>query len=568
MSNYLDIKYCKLFYTLIAHPGNGVSSGIMLPAPKPRVVRSDDHVVVVGAGIAGLATAIRLAAQGVAVTVVESAEHPGGKIRTVLAAGKPVDSGPTVVTLRAVFDELFDIAGTRTEDHLTFRPAEILARHAWSATERLDLFADFERSADAVAAFAGPREAAHFRSFHEQAARVYRTLDRSFMRAPRPSPFGLTLGGGLAGARDLLATQPFSTLFDVLSRQFEDPRLRQLFARYATYCGTSPYLAPATLTLIAHLEQEGVWTIDGGMQRLPEALAAVARDLGIGFRLGAQVSSIDTAGGAASGVRLASGEALAADAVVFCGDVSALGTGLLGPSVARAAPATEPASRSLSALTQSLVAETDGFPLVHHNVFFSSDYAGEFADLVDRRRLPRTPTAYLCAQDRGAQDRGAQDRGAQDRGASIEGTAASVGEERLFLIINAPATGDTEDFRSEETERCLDRAYALMARCGLTVRPSPDGCVTTTPADFAHRFPGTGGAIYGPAALGWKASFKRHGTTTAIPGLYLAGGSVHPGPGIPMVALSGKLAAERVMADLTSRRRFHRAAMSGGTSTR
>lgn len=525
----------------------------MVPAPKPNVVRSDDRVVVVGAGIAGLATAIRLAAQGVAVTVVETAEHTGGKIRTIMTAGRPVDSGPTVVTLREVFDDLFDIAGTRTEDHLTFRPAEILARHAWSETERLDLFADPQRSADAVAAFAGPREAERFRAFREQAARVYRTLDRSFIRAPRPSPFGLTLGGGLAGAREMLATQPFSTLFDVLSRQFQDPRLRQLFARYATYCGTSPYLAPATLTLIAHLEQEGVWTVDGGMQRLPDALAAIARGLGVGFRMGTEVSTIDTSGGAASGVRLGNGEALDADAVVFCGDISALGTGLLGPNVTRAAPATDPASRSLSALTQSLVAETDGFPLVHHNVFFSSDYVGEFADLVDRRRLPRTPTAYLCAQDRGA---------------AIEDGALSVGEERLFLIINAPATGDTEDFRSEETERCLDTAFALMKRCGLTVRPSPDGCVTTTPADFARRFPGTGGAIYGPAALGWKASFKRHGTTTAIQGLYLAGGSVHPGPGIPMAALSGKLAAERVMADLTSRRRFNRAATSGGTSMR
>lgn len=509
-------------------------------------------MVVVGAGIAGLAVAIRLAARGLAVTVVEAAERPGGKIREVMAAGRPVDSGPTVVTLREVFDELFDVAGARTDDHLTFRPADILARHAWSETERLDLFADPDRSAEAVSAFAGADEAARYRAFREQAARVFRTLDRSFIRAPRPSPVGLSLAGGLTGARDLLAAQPFSTLYDVLSRQFRDPRLRQLFARYATYCGASPYLAPATLALVAHVEQEGVWIVDGGMQRLPDALAAVARDLGVVFRVATEVSAIATDGGAANGVRLADGETLPADAVVFCGDVSALGAGLLGPEAVRAAPVTAPKNRSLSALTQSLVADTDGFPLVHHNVFFSSDYAGEFADLVDRRRLPRAPTAYLCAQDRGAAD---------------GDDTAPTGPERLFLIVNAPATGDTEDFRNEETQRCLDKAIALMARCGLTVRPSPDGCVTTTPADFARRFPGTGGAIYGPASHGWRASFQRNGATTAIPRLYLAGGSVHPGPGIPMAALSGKLAAEQVMADLTSRGRFRRAAMPGGMST-
>lgn len=524
----------------------------MIPVSKPRVVGSDDHVVVVGAGIAGLAVAIRLAARGLAVTVVEAAERPGGKIREVMAAGRPVDSGPTVVTLREVFDELFDVAGARTDDHLTFRPADILARHAWSETERLDLFADPDRSAEAVSAFAGPDEAARYRAFREQAARVFRTLDRSFIRAPRPSPVGLSLAGGLTGARDLLAAKPFSTLYEVLSRQFRDPRLRQLFARYATYCGWSPYLAPATLALVAHVEQEGVWIIDGGMQRLPDALTALASDQGVAFRFATEVSAISTDGGAATGVRLADGETLPADAVVFCGDVSALGAGLLGPDVVRAAPVTAPANRSLSALTQSLVADTEGFPLVHHNVFFSSDYAGEFADLVDRRRLPRTPTAYLCAQDRGAADG--------------DGTAPT-GPERLFLIVNAPATGDTEDFRNEETQRCLDTAIALMARCGLTVRPSPDGYVTTTPADFARRFPGTGGAIYGPASHGWKASFQRNGATTAVPRLYLAGGSVHPGPGIPMAALSGKLAAERVMADLTSRGRFRRAAMPGGMST-
>lgn len=525
----------------------------MTSQARHRPPQAEDRAIVIGAGIAGLATAIRLAARGLAVTVVETADRAGGKIREIDVAGRPVASGPTVLTLRDVFDELFEIAGTQTSAHLTFRPAEVLARHAWGPTERLDLFTDRERSADAIAAFSGPEEAARFRSFCTRAAQVFETLDAPFMRSPRPSPVGLSLANGLQGAARLLRAQPFSTLWTAMSRQFEDPRLRQLFARYATYCGSSPFLAPATLMLVAHVEQEGVWTIDGGMQRLPDALTEIARSLGVEFRFGESVEAITVSGGTADGVRLSSGETLSADAVVFCGDVSALGAGLLGPAVRHAAPATPVENRSLSALTRSLVVETSGFPLLHHNVFFSDDYRGEFDDLIQRRNLPRTPTVYLCAEDRGT--------GAADG-------SAPAGPERLFLIINAPATGDTEHYQTEETERCLETAFALMQRCGLTVRDSPEAGITTTPADFARRFPATGGAIYGPASHGWKASFQRSGAATKLPGLYLAGGSVHPGPGIPMAALSGKLAAEQVLADLTSRSRSRRAAISGGTWTR
>ncbi|WP_281683515.1 1-hydroxycarotenoid 3,4-desaturase CrtD [Thalassobaculum salexigens] len=517
------------------------------PAP------TSDRVIIVGAGMAGLSAAVLLAARGLAVTVVEAADHAGGKIRAVPVAGRPVDSGPTVVTMRWAFEELFDDAGTRLDDHLTLRPAEILARHAWSRDERLDLFADPERSAAAIADFAGIAEADRYRDFCDHAARVYRSMEAPFIRGPRPTPIGLSLAGGLSGARDLAAAQPFATLWDALGRRFRDPRLRQLYARYATYCGASPFAAPATLMLIAHVEQSGVWTIDGGMTRLPEAMTAVAASHGAAFRFSTGAETILTDGGRTTGVRLDDGETLRADAVLFCGDVSALGSGLLGEAVRGAATATAPGRRSLSALTLSMVAETDGFPLVRHNVFFGDDYRGEFEDLFRHRRLPHRPTVYLCAQDQDAGD------GEGDR---------TTGPERLFAIINAPATGDTETFEDEETQRCTESAMALMARCGLTLAGNPAQRVVTSPADFARRFPGTGGAIYGPAGHGWKAAFERNGAQTRLPGLYLAGGSVHPGPGIAMAALSGRRAAERILTDLTSRNRSRRVAMPGGMSMR
>ena len=215
----------------------------MIRSDRKRPAPAPDRVAIVGAGMAGLAAALLLAAKGVAVTVLETADQAGGKTRALPVAGRPVDSGPTVVTMRWVFDELFETAGRRLSDSLTLRPAEILARHAWSATERLDLFADPDRSAAAIADFAGAAEADRFRAFCEHAARVYRTMEAPFIRGPKPTPLSLSLAGGLTGARDLAAAQPFATLWEALGRQFRDPRLRQLYGRYATYCGSSPFEA-------------------------------------------------------------------------------------------------------------------------------------------------------------------------------------------------------------------------------------------------------------------------------------------------------------------------------------
>lgn len=511
-----------------------------------------ERVVVVGAGIAGLAAAIRLAGRGLEVTVLDKQPAPGGKMRTVEIDGRPIDSGPTVFTMRWAFDELFQSVDTEMDHHLSLEPAEILARHAWSADERLDLFADISRSAKAIEDFSSRAEAARYLAFCEKAAQVYRTVEAPFIKSARPSPIGLVTSRGLGGIGELMSIDPFSTLWKSLGTQFRDPRLRQLFARYATYCGASPFLAPATLMLVAHVEQAGVWMVKGGMHKLAETLAWVALNLGARIRYGETVARINADGGQVRGVQLATGEIVNADAVVWNGDVSALAAGLAGPDVTRAAPGTPRAQRSLSAMTVSMLAEVTDFPLVRHTVFFCRDYAQEFADIFDRDRLPHEPTVYICAQDRGA---------AFDE-------RAPGGPERLFAIINAPASGDARAFESTETEPCLRNAFDLLSRCGMTLPRDPETMVVTTPATFERLFPATGGALYGPANHGWKASFNRAPARTRMPGLYLAGGSVHPGAGVPMAALSGKQAAEAVLTDLTLPNRSRRAVISGGMSTR
>ncbi len=493
------------------------------------------RVVIVGAGIAGLTAAAELAARGLAVTVVERCATPGGKLREIRIGSEALDAGPTVFTLRSIFDEAFEAAGGSLNDFLTLKPATVLARHAWDERGHLDLFADAARSTEAIGDFAGADEARRFTAFTTRSRQIYRTLEHSFIRSNRPSLPGLFRHAGLRGLRDLAGINPFATLWRALGDHFRDPRLRQLFGRYATYCGSSPFLAPATLMLVAHVEQEGVWTVEGGMHQIALALERLAVRNGATFRYASEVSEVQLHSGRIAGIVINGEERLAADSVVMNADVAAISLGRFGSSVANAVPRQPIGNRSLSALTWNLVARTNGFPLLRHSVFFSDNYAAEFDDIFRLRRLPRSPTIYVCAQDRNDSDAG-----------------TPSGTERLMCLMNAPPTGDSVKNDPRETEQCAERAFATLARCGLNVMRRTEQTVTTTPTDFNRLFPGTGGALYGPSSHGWRASFRRPGSRTKIPGLYLAGGSVHPGPGIPMAALSGRHAARSLLEDLAS----------------
>jgi len=516
---------------------------------------SAERVVVVGAGMGGLAAAVDLARQGLDVTVCERAAVPGGKMREVDVAGAKVAGGPTVFTMRWIFEELFAAAGASLDDYVDVVPADTLARHAWREGGRLDLFADVERSADAIGDFAGAKDAAGFRTFCHRSADIFRTLERSFIAAERPNPVSLVGRVGLMNLGAMFRTEPFKTMWTALGEHFEDPRLRQLFGRYATYVGSSPWLTPATLMLVAHVEQDGVWLVRGGICRVAQALQRLAEDQGARFRFRAPVSEIRVENGRAAGVVLEDGERIDAEAVVFNGDVSALASGLLGDRVRRAATATTAKQRSLSAITWCLKARTAGFPLVHHNVFFAEDYAREFAAVFRDRTVCDAPTVYICAQDRG------------------EAAAGPVpaGGERLMLLVNAPADGDVHDF-AELAPAVERRTFDLLMHCGLDVERHDDATTRTTPHLFHELFPASGGALYGRASHGSMASFKRAGARTRVAGLYAAGGSVHPGAGVPMATMSGRLAAGRLVDDLArarpyTARRAH-AASAGTLSSR
>jgi len=507
-------------------------------------------VIVIGAGAGGLSCAIDLARRGMQVILLESHDQPGGKIHQTVLEGRGIDSGPTVMTMRWVFDDLFQAADRRLSDYLQLIPLPVLGRHHWPHRPTLDLYTDPEQSETAIAAFAGGPSAQAFRRFVETARGLYHRMEPVYMRGERPSLTSMSSALGPTGLAQLARLGAMPSLWTALGRTFSDPELRQLFARYATYTGGSPLQSPATLMLIAYVELCGVWVAEGGMQALASGLLRAARDLGVEARLGCPVQEIRFKAGKATGVRLAHGEELSAGAVVFNGDVQALAAGLLGHSAKSAVGHQAVAPRSLSALTWSLLAEVEGPGLHVHNLFFQPDYPREFRSIFDQNALPARPTVYLHAQDRAAQR---------------AETASPNGVERLFLLVNAPARGDSATPHEQDIQRCEDQVFQQLSAAGFSLKASARQ--RATPRHFHQRFPASGGALYGRAPHGWMSIFQRASSRSRVPGLYLAGGTVHPGAGVPMAALSGRLAAEALMADRDSASRSRRVVISGGMST-
>ncbi|SNQ46973.1 Phytoene desaturase [Frankia canadensis] len=558
------------------------------------------RVVVIGAGMGGLAAAARLAATGHEVTVCEQSSEIGGKLGWYERDGFGFDTGPSLLTMPGVFEDLFAATGGPLRDAVALRRLDPIATYRFADGTTLAAHADDDAFTAELDACLGGGAGADWRRLAARAARVFDAAEGPFLSSP-VRPAGLARLAW-ASPGDIGAVAPGRSLRHLGTGLLRDPRLRQLLDRYATYSGSDPRRAPAALVSVVHAERHfGAWYVPGGLRRLGQAVAERAAGHGARFLLDTRVLTVTrTPGGRVDGVRLADGVLLPADVVVADVDAASLYGRLVDDPAGRRAVRRATRSMSGFVLLLALSGRTPG--LGHHTVTFPADYDAEF-DTVFGGRLAPDPAIYVSAPD--------------------DPACAPPGDEAWFVLVNAAphvpsgpdpsdqadpsALADPDDLagwsnlanlasqaarrrgggpaawvdrfgefgryrgnkRSRGTQRSrgdgravvargldwdrpgLADGYArhlldLLAARGFDVRPRLRWYETITPADLERRTGSVGGAIYGSSSNGARAAFLRPPNTTRVPGLFHIGGSAHPGGGLPLVVLSAAIAADLI----------------------
>jgi len=481
------------------------------------------HVIVVGAGLGGLAVAARLAAAGHRTSVYERADTVGGKLGVVERDGFVFDTGPSLLTVPAVLERLFaDTGGPAGLTPIAVDPAS-----AYRFADGTELAMPHDAAAVPAAldeAF-GPGAGQAWRRLHERSRRLWGLVEEPVLR--QPISLAALAKMSLRPA-DLLTVAPWQTIDGLGRRMLPDARMRTWLNRYATYSGSDPRRTPAVLAVTSFVEQEfGAWYVAGGLRRIVDAVAARCVELGVEIHTGAEVAAVTTAGGRATGVRVG-GRVVPADVVVCNADAAVLYDRLLPRDRTRAM------RRSLRGTSRSMA----GFVLMlglsgrdpgaAHRVFFPRDYDAEFDAIFGRHPRPvPDPTVYVHAPDDPA-------------------LRPDDDSEGWFVLVNAPAHDpargvdwDAPGLRERYAEHVLD----VLAGRGVDVRPRLRFTETITPADLERRTGAPGGAIYGTASHGPRAALRRPANRSPVPGLYLVGGSAHPGGGIPLVLMSAEIVA-------------------------
>lgn len=502
-------------------------------APRDPATTGPQRVVVVGGGVGGLAAAARLRAAGHRVRLLEQSDALGGKLGTHVVDGFVFDTGPSLLTLPHLLDELFAATGPPRDEVLDLQRLEVACRYTFPDGTVLDLPGHAAEVPAALEASLGPGRGAQWERFSARAALIWGATHQAFLESPVT---GADLVRLSRRGSDLLTVAPWSSLRGLGAHYLHDDRLRMLLDRYATYTGSDPRRAPAALATVAHAEQRwGSWYVPGGLGRIAEALRERLDDLGVEVSLGTAVSEVLLDGrGRARGVRTAGGAVVDADVVVCNADATQLYDDLLPRSAARRARSRlSRATPSLAGFAVLLALDDPPPAQPHHHVLFAEDYDAEFDAVFGRRGPPRPahrPTVYVSAPDDPAVVPG-------------PGTGA------WFLLANAarhePATGvdwDEPGLADEHADHLLD----TLASRGLDVRHRVRHRTVITPADLERRTMTPGGSIYGTSSNGARAAFLRPANRSPVAGLYLVGGSSHPGGGLPLVLLSARIVADLV----------------------
>jgi len=483
-------------------------------------IRGKRKVAVIGGGLAGLAAAARLAHRGAEVSLFERNPVPGGKLAARAEAGYRWDLGPSLLTMPHILRELWEECGEPGEPPLDLVRLDSACRYFWTDGTMIDEDAAFWRRPECAALL-------------DHARGLYAISENTFLKEAPDRLLAHADWRDLAHLRHFPKIASPRTLAAEVARRFADPHLAQIFLRFATYNGSSPYRTPAAFQIIPFVEAEfGAWFVRGGMEQIPAALAALARSRGATLACGVTVDAVRRDGRA---FRLASGpqDLGRFDAVVCNRDAVAASAELLPegfrqPPHPRRAPST-----SGFVMLLGLRGTTPG--LSHHNILFSDDYPGEFADLFDRRIPPREPTIYVAISSRTDLDR------------------APPGDENWFVLVNAPADHPGFDW-DREVEAYGERVLDRIAAFGFNDLRDRIVCRHHfTPSDFKDRDLSWRGALYGYASHGPLAAFHRPPITVrGLPGFCFTGGATHPGGGIPLVLRSARIATDRITRHLAS----------------
>lgn len=494
------------------------------------------RIVVIGAGAGGLAVAARTAVKGHQVTIVEQSARVGGKLHTYRRDGFSFDTGPSLFTLPAVYRDLFLKTGSALEECVDLQPVEPGFGYHWSdGTHAVLPGVGIGYAADALGDALGGQASQQWRALMSRASDMWALTRAPVLQSPLE---GMRSAARLTRSlRDVRTIAPFTTLRGLGKKTFTDPRLVTLLDRYATYTGSDPRRAPAALVTVPFVEQTfGAWHIGGGLGTLAPVLADRARERGVDIRLSTPVISIAQRNGVISGVELATGEFVEADIVISDADASSLYGSLL-PNDSRATKAIRNLRKSTPSLAGfvMLIAVRGRTPgIQHHNVWFPENYDAEFDAIFAKSPHPVTdPTIYACVPNDPLM------RPDEDH-------------ESWFILVNAPrhnTTGENGTMNWDApgvADQYADQILATLAARGVDLRSRVLWQEISTPADLERETAAPGGSIYGTASHGSLSTFKRPTNQSPVPGLFLVGGSAHPGGGLPLVGMGAELTADLI----------------------
>lgn len=485
------------------------------------------RVIVIGAGLGGLASAARLSAQGHQVTVLEQSDDIGGKLGTFRRDGFTFDTGPSLLTMPQVLEDLFTATGDPVHSVLDLQRLAVACSYRFPDGTVLDLPDGVEAVAAALDATLGPGRGQQWTRFMDRASRIWDITHQTVLEAPVTVTDMIRMSRRLSDVRDVA---PWQDLRGLGESYLDDPRLRQLLDRYATYTGSDPRRAPAALATVPFAEQTfGSWHVSGGLHRIAEAVRDRAVDRGAVIRLSTPVAELTTASGRVDGVRLADGTRLPADVVVAGVDAAQLYGHLVPRSGwTRRTTASLVRRRSLSGFVMMLALDDVPYEPRPHRVLFTDDYDAEF-DAVLGRRSQRGPvdgpTVYVSAPDDPAMTPNDRSQG-------------------WFVLVNAPPhdpSGGMDWDAPGLATSYADHVLDTMAARGIDVRSHVRWRELRTPADLERATLSGGGSIYGSSSNGARSAFLRPANRSPVPGLFLAGGSAHPGGGLPLVMLSAQI---------------------------